>query len=582
MKKSIFVLLSLVLVSCSNVDFQSSDEKKVQSTDNVLIENLNSEIILGEKIYNPYTVDEVQARSTTNEEIEPNFIYFRCRSDKDEDILWLKEKFDFLSIIPLDREIIEGGTYYNDSSLSENQNPWLYFIKPINEYNEVLEKGLITEVIEEMYMDEEDLKLLSCENLEIPEDSYLVVENENARFSWFKKIFKKYFANIPKGKIKVYDTVLKKYVGVWGCQVISNQLGVIGIGCTDESGSFRIPVPYSSLGGKVLITVRFENPSISISSTEKTSSITGAVTYYEGSHWIEGLSELNISLKDSRNAHYATVMNSYSDFCDFCDEKGIISTKDLKIWVTENSKNSCSPLLRYAGTEILATAAEILTSFAGLPLVGGSVVGLVQTQLPDLVIGAQNCTNDNYTEKIYSNMFHELSHASHYFGLEEAGKEVWINEYFDMLNGWAEQIKNGESVTGDPYNKGGTDLVKLIESWGYFSENYAMNWKYGGNTNLSRNYLNELEYNKKGDNMKHFYYGGFYDLMDDNNKIDQNYQIEKAKDFCSGFSYQNLYKALTTDAISTKEQFAEKLVDITNRENEYNNVLKTLALNCEE
>lgn len=236
MKKSIFVLLSLVLFSCSNVDFQSSDEKKVQSTDNVLIENLNSEIILGEKIYNPYTVDEVQARSTTNEEIEPNFIYFRCRSDKDEDILWLKEKFDFLSIIPLDREIIEGGT----------------------------------------------------------------------------------------------------------------------------------------------------------------------------------------------------------------------------------------------------------------------------------------------------------------------------------------------------------DLVKLIESWGYFSENYAMNWKYGGNTNLSRNYLNELEYNKKGDNMKHFYYGGFYDLMDDNNKIDQNYQIEKAKDFCSGFSYQNLYKALTTDAISTKEQFAEKLVDITNRENEYNNVLKTLALNCEE
>lgn len=110
MKKSIFVLLSLVLISCSNVDFQSSDEKKVQSTDNVLIENLNSEIILGEKIYNPYTVDEVQARSTTNEEIEPNFIYFRCRSDKDEDILWLKEKFDFLSIIPLDREIIEGGT----------------------------------------------------------------------------------------------------------------------------------------------------------------------------------------------------------------------------------------------------------------------------------------------------------------------------------------------------------------------------------------------------------------------------------------------------------------------------------------
>lgn len=334
---------------------------------------------------------------------------------------------------------------------------------------------------------------------------------------------KSIFANIPKGKIKVYDTVLKKYVGVWGCQVISNQLGVIGIGCTDESGSFRIPVPYSSLGGKVLITVRFENPSISISSTEKTSSITGAVTYYEGSHWIEGLSELNISLKDSRNAHYATVMNSYSDFCDFCDENGIISTKDLKIWVTENSKNSCTPLLRHAGTEILATAAEILTSFAGLPLVGGSVVGLVQTQLPDLVIGAQNCTNDNYTEKIYSNMFHELSHASHYFGLEEAGKEVWINEYFDMLNGWAEQIKNGESENSKKY----------------------------------------------------FYFSGMYYLLHDN--VNKN-----LTDGCNGFTYQELYKALTSEAVWSKEQFAENLVKITKREKDLKKVINTLNFNCEE
>ena len=192
MKKSCLLLSAVVSASvfftgCSNIaDLNNSGNK-------CAVENINSEIILGEKIENIFTLDKVNARNAENgdEEVEANHIYFRCRTEDADLQKWLSERFDFLSIIPLDREILEGGTIYNDPELSEEESPWAYLMKPVEDYNAVVEKGIETEILDEMYLDDEDLSILSAEGLDIPEDGYLTVDVDEAENRGLWKKIKK-------------------------------------------------------------------------------------------------------------------------------------------------------------------------------------------------------------------------------------------------------------------------------------------------------------------------------------------------------------------------------------------------------
>ena len=278
MKKILSALLSTTLIaslffsSCSDIS-EKEESLKTGSAETLAkeyaIENINSEIVLGDKIENIFTIQQVNARNAVNgieEEVEANYIYFRCRTEDEELQKWLSEKFEFLSIIPLDREILEGGTIYKDPELSENDAPWVYLMKPIEDYNEVVEHGLTTEILDEMYLDEEDIAILSAEGLEIPEDTYLTVdvENDNSRGLWkkIKKFFKKYVANTPSGKVQVLDTITGEYVPVKGVKVMSQQLGVFGIDVTNKNEKFSIPRAYTSVGGSgwAKAGLRGENP----------------------------------------------------------------------------------------------------------------------------------------------------------------------------------------------------------------------------------------------------------------------------------------------------------------------------------
>ena len=465
-------------------------------------------------------------------------------------------------------------------------------MRPIEDYSEVVEHGLTTEIIDEMYLDEEDKALLTAEGLEIPEDTYLTVnpEEESARFGgWIvrkiKKIIKKYVANCPHGKVSVYDTIQKKYVPVKNVQVISHQLGAPGIAFTNGNGNFNIPVPYTSLGGKVQIIIRFENPDLSINIPTSKSALLEAYTYYEGSHWIEGISDLDIKFNNNSNcAKCSTILNAYNDYCDYCNQNSVAIPNHLNIWPVPNLANSCTTLCRYAGREIIPAVAALVS-----PVIGFSIATLTAPIQPDIIIGTKTSSSSNYTEKIYGDMFHELSHASHYFGLGSSGKTIWIREYADMIKGWVKLIKAGKDPIKDCYNGGGTDLVKLIESWGYFSGNYIMAWKYPnkkievkketGTEKVSYYYDSlenrKLDYNaktgKKDLSKPYFYYGGLYDLIDSNDEINI--------DYCRNFNYKELYKALTSSGVDNLASFANALVKVTNRKSDLQNVIKTLKAN---
>ena len=111
-----FTCISLtfgLFMGCADIteNTVSSKAENISHTDKYSIENINSEIVLGEKIENFFTVEKVNARNAADgieELVEANYIYFRCRTDDENSQKWLSEKFEFLSIIPLDREILDG------------------------------------------------------------------------------------------------------------------------------------------------------------------------------------------------------------------------------------------------------------------------------------------------------------------------------------------------------------------------------------------------------------------------------------------------------------------------------------------
>ncbi len=238
----------MILVNCAGIV-----EKNATPKDNLIIENLNSEIILGDKIENLFTVEAVQSRAAEGTKVEANYMYFRCRSNDEEKVKWLWQRI--------------------------------------------------------------------------------------------KKFIQKYIANRPQGKISVYDTTTKSYSPVKNVLVMSHQLGIFGTSFTDSNGRFNIPLPYTSLGGKVQMIIRFENPNITLTSTEAVSSIFGAVTYYAGSYWIESLSNLDIKFgQNSLNAEFATIMNAMADYRTFCLENHITAPLPLKVFATKYVSGACTPL----------------------------------------------------------------------------------------------------------------------------------------------------------------------------------------------------------------------------------------------
>ena len=123
MKKSIVFLSAVVLLTtaCSNLPLENEEEDKI-------IQNVNSEIVLGDVIENPFSVSNLEARGLIVD--DSNYIYFRCRSNNEEEVKWLTDQFGLLTQIPLDREIEESGTIYIDPEIPEGECPWFYFMKP--------------------------------------------------------------------------------------------------------------------------------------------------------------------------------------------------------------------------------------------------------------------------------------------------------------------------------------------------------------------------------------------------------------------------------------------------------------------
>lgn len=95
---------------------------------------------LGEKLENPYSVENMSKALENNEslskstiKIEPTHFYVRFRPKSEQELEMLKRDATLdLYDYPLDVEIKKGGTHYHDPSIPANEITWQYTVVPFN------------------------------------------------------------------------------------------------------------------------------------------------------------------------------------------------------------------------------------------------------------------------------------------------------------------------------------------------------------------------------------------------------------------------------------------------------------------
>ena len=563
MKKSIVFLSAVVLLTtaCSNLPLENEEEDKI-------IQNVNSEIVLGDVIENPFSVSNLEARGLIVD--DSNYIYFRCRSNNEEEVKWLTDQFGLLTQIPLDREIEESGTIYIDPEIPEGECPWFYFMKPKEDYELVKEKGFQLEVLDEMYVSDEDYSLITAEGLDVPENAdYGEMELDDSSRSFLSKIMKRFkiYYNRPKGYVTVYDTFSKKNVPVRNVTVMSQQLLLFWSDKTNSEGKFSIPLGYTSILGNVQIHVVFENNKTIINGAGRWDQYLVPAFYIAGSYNVKNISKLKINLGcNTRQARLGTIINAYEDYHAYCAAFNITKPGYLRTWVWNDMSNCCAPLARHAAGGVLTLSGGVIASIMGNPVGAGLLsAAVLSTFLPDIVIGVKDCTSENFTELIYKNVFHELSHASHFFGIGDLHAQmIWLQEYIEMAGGWLNAIVHGKSPIDTPY-AGDTDLIRLVETWGYFDEYHAMMWRFSLYREKYDEYKQALEERKiKGDEKKIFSYSGFYKLTTGEGALNV-------------YSVTQIFNALKSPSVKSLNSFAEKLAD----KDDVNNVKRIIRENMD-
>lgn len=115
----------------------------------------NQQIVLGERLSNPYTLENMQRALDTllqlkgvegSIELEPTDYYVRFQPKDTTEYRALFEQDFELFDYPLDYEILSEGDSYHDPSISEDQITWQYTVIPENRLTETIKYDKIYEL----------------------------------------------------------------------------------------------------------------------------------------------------------------------------------------------------------------------------------------------------------------------------------------------------------------------------------------------------------------------------------------------------------------------------------------------------
>ncbi len=490
----ILTLIGIMVYSCQKDDLNTPVPKKNLGEE--LASESDGQIILGEKLENPYSVKNMRlalkslkekqkksskryAAKTLNDDLDIQttdyYVRFWVEDDEQKSLL-LADSLN-LSIIPLDVEIEQEGNYFIDENTEIEQAQWLYtsVVKDYQFHSEVayekIEDLFLIEPSEPEEIDGDDYEdetttttvagksSISKSFLYDLEDEALKLtgnytEPENEDYSSKNNLSARRSKRRPEGYINVRNTETGIDDPVVGVKVKTRRWFKWAKGYTNSQGYYKVNRGYRR---DVHYTVVFKNtrgfkiwPStISISSAR----------YRAGKH-----SKYGHSITFSTNSvgwRWATVNNATVKYFDYCTQFGIDKPhSNLRIVANGKSGGGAAPMLRstwgYVG---FTTNSKLITflSKANVLTFSANLLWIVtKFVLPDIIIKANSSQG---TDGVFETTFHELGHASHF---KKVGSGYWV-KYINYIVTYG----NSNNPYGDGHGKN-AGVCGIGEMWGNY------------------------------------------------------------------------------------------------------------------
>ncbi|MDR0207481.1 MAG: hypothetical protein LBI45_09535 [Bacteroidales bacterium] len=424
------------------------------------------EIILGNQLVNAYSVANMtmaydsllnsrsnlfsQSSFVQNLTISATHLYVCFKPQDSTEYNYLIDESGLtLFHYPLDYEIIQQGLYYIRPGSQYGDLPWLYTTIPVGQANsiivpyDVLEKCFIPD---ELVLSDKHNASALTETMAMLELEALMQTRNITQEEYEEAIFVSRGAKNPSGYIKVKNTSTQNLEGVRKVKVRVHNIIKLCEATTDENGYYKMSKSYLT---NVHYATIFEN-STGFKVWGNWAFLCPA-NYNMGWHSNSGH---NRNIETNSDAWpWATVNNAAYIYREkICPNLNITKpASNLRIWFINKSNGMGAAPMTHR-TPIQLAAFNILLGMFSI----NSYLSFIAFVLPDVFI----ICNVKDTEKFYSLVFHELSHASHY---EKAGSGYWLN----YISGIVANVN--KNTYGD--GTGALDgYIGVGEMWGEYFE----------------------------------------------------------------------------------------------------------------
>ncbi len=254
MKKNFFSVLFIILFlgfySCQKEE--NTEPLIIDSFDKKDNENYDGMTVLGEQLENPFSVENMKAAysylksfgEVPNIQIEKNNLYIRFLPQNENELEMLNEDTALvLYDIPLDYEIEEQGTYYQDPRLPDSTITWQYCAVKVNQNLPDVPYEILADLYIPPQTDEEELSFYDI----LEEVALIMTNNSDGKLkpisnkkTWWSSFWDWAIPSKwrPAGRIRVWDDDASSQIPIEAVKVRARRWFITHKGSTDAQGNY--------------------------------------------------------------------------------------------------------------------------------------------------------------------------------------------------------------------------------------------------------------------------------------------------------------------------------------------------------
>ena len=422
----------------------------------------HGEIILGNKLENPYSTENVKSAfaalypTKSVSDIRTTDYYVRFLPETPDQLDMLKEMGLSLIDHPVDYTVLQEGDYYRDPSLSADAITWQYAVV---DKDFVFPEHIRYELLQECYLAEHDTpsKALDGVNWDAVEaEAFRLTGNESLLSEAGTRGQKEVK---PSGRIMIVDDKAAGATpaGLSGVKIQCNVFVKFASTYTDREGYYTMPKSFSAKPRYRLIFKNEKGFSIGFNSIFYPASVS---TLGKASN--EGITTVITKNSDRALFRRSAVSNACYEYYETCSDSALGLTpppSDLCIW-TFDIIDASSAVMLHHGTVLDKESKNLYFRLASM---------VVAFFGPDVTIGSKYC--EDY-QSIFDLTVHELAHATHF---QRVGK-AWWDRYIAYI---VKCFIKGESLYGHNQLED-SGICATGEMWAYYLGSLMHMSRYGG------------------------------------------------------------------------------------------------------